>query len=78
MILSTHICDCCRKETSETAKVFLPIIAKYEHEQRMMIHEMDICAECAFEFTKLFYKIANEHNSSGIVAIMQEVKVDDE
>lgn len=69
---TTYRCDCCHKETSETdlGKVSMPIVAHYEDGPRLMVKDMDFCIECANRFTKLYYEIADEHNYSGIQAVM--------
>ena len=75
MKIETYKCDCCRKETSETyiLKVSMPIVAYYENgDQQLMVKEMDFCIECANKIAQLYYKIAKEHNCSGIKAIMME------
>ena len=75
MKIETYKCDCCRKETSETdiSKVSMPIVVIDEDGyQRLIVKKMDICIECANKFVQLYYKIANEHNHSGIKAIMME------
>ena len=77
MKITTYKCDCCHKETSETdiSKVSMPIVAIYEDGcQRLLVKEMDICIECANKFVQLYYKIANEHNYSGIKAIMERIE----
>lgn len=75
MKIETYKCDCCRKEISETdiSKVSMPIVAlNKDGYQRLMVKEMDFCIGCANKFVQLYYKISNEHNNSGIKAIMME------
>lgn len=73
MVITTYRCDCCNKEKSESefSKVSMPIIAHYKDGDRLMVKDMDFCTECAIKFVRLYYDIANEHNYSGIQAIVE-------
>lgn len=72
MTHTTYECDCCHKFYSKEniAKVKMPIIAHYETEDMMRVHEMDFCINCANRFTELYYEIAKENGSTGIHAVM--------
>ena len=65
-------CDCCAKEVQNAVKVKIPIIAKYDTEDRMITKKIDMCESCANRFCNLYYEIANENNYSGLIAFMME------
>ena len=67
------ICDCCRKPTGESyLRLVLPII-KTDHMIGLVEKEMDICQACCNKFSRLYYQIAEEHGSTGIMGISVEV-----
>lgn len=72
-------CDCCGKEQTaeKVTEVKMPIImhsysADGEKTSGMSVKEMDFCERCAEQFTRLYYKIAEENNFSGIIGIVEE------
>ncbi len=61
-------CDCCMREIidNKCLSLTLPILT----DNKVMVQrEMDICAECATRFCKLYYQIAQEHSSTGFMAL---------
>lgn len=70
MVKQTYYCDCCKNEIEEPSskKMVLPILIR--NKKTLCMQEMDVCEECAAEFMRLYYKIANEHGYSGILGLM--------
>lgn len=64
-------CDCCRKYINgdQYLKLVLPIIRRGESDNGLQEKEMDICAKCANRISRLYYRIAEENNSTGFYAI---------
>ncbi len=66
-------CDCCQKNNIGTAiEVKIPIITKNlkNGKEYLTEKEMDLCVDCANEFARLYYKIANENGGTGMRGII--------
>lgn len=66
-----YICDCCQKEVTKDCigKLHIPLFnLKEDGIKTLCVEELDICNECAQKFAELYYKIAEEHGSTGLRA----------
>ena len=78
MIRQIISCDCCNRENiGYSLKVKMPIIA-HSDKPGVSVADMDLCNECANKFLQLYYKIAQEHNYSGLHGFYSEEDTDDE
>lgn len=73
-------CDCCGKKNvkeNEVIRLTLPIITSTCDGHFIAPHEMDLCTECGNEISRCYYRIAQEHNSSGIMGITETIGEDE-
>ena len=71
-------CDCCRKAFQvtpnclqvDTLRASIPIVfIKENGKKEIRVEEIDMCQDCAKRFSELYYQIAKENRSSGLVGI---------
>ena len=71
MRITKYKCDCCEKVVTEDCirRMRLPLIYTGNIDVKTLrVEELDICNECAQKFAGLYYKIAEEHGSTGLRA----------
>lgn len=69
MKITKYKCDCCQKDTNEKdiAEVTIPLKCWDCNDTTLTVAKIDICTDCANRFAELYYSIAHEHFSSGLI-----------
>lgn len=68
---TVFICDACEKSTADIVTVKIPIISTGGSEGTCLrLHDIDLCHECANEISKAYYRIAEQHNNTGVRAVV--------